>query len=745
MAAFDTLHEKVRRWIWQQKWEGLRDVQERAIPILLAGDRDLIIMAPTAGGKTEAAFLPILSRLVSEPAKSGDGFQAIYVSPMRALINDQFGRMDSLCADMDIEVTKWHGDVSASVKAKARKNPSGIVLITPESLEALLVRRGKEVGRLFLGLKYVVIDEMHVFLDDPRGKQLQSILHRIDLASNAQPARVGLSATLADGLAARSYLRPLNPERVEVLPPGPGAPSIKLQVRGYVRPSDFKAPKPGEATEDADFVDPAEARMTKDIFNAHRGHRSLIFAGARNKVETLTVGLSEMGQAAGVPEEFFAHHGNLSKEHREDAESRMKDRSRPASIVCTTTLELGIDVGDIEMVAQLGPGHTVSGMRQRLGRSGRRPGQHAVMRVYVTEMELADSLHPIDALRAHTVQTIAMLRLMQRGWNEPSIGSQLNLSTLLHQIMALVGQHGGATAAQIRDVLLKSGTFSSVDVPMMVKLLKRMGDPEVGLLEQASDGTLLPGQTGERLLESRDIFSVFISPEEYKVVTDTGRMIGQVPSSNPMTPGSMLILGGRRWKIIEIDSTRKELSVRSARGGTPPIFSGDPVLPAEEVVKEMRAVWENFEIPPYLDPTAKELLVQARIIYDRLGLRNSSVARHNGQILLFPWVGEHKNRALVLALIAAGLEPQPLGIAISVPEHQEAQLVRALNALANGPTPDPLPLAALVSNKSIEKFDLFLGEDLLAIVWATDRLDCSELHKIAERLMPSVALSRPLP
>jgi ATP-dependent Lhr-like helicase len=245
----------------------------------------------------------------------------------------------------------------------------------------------------------------------------------------------------------------------------------------------------------------------------------------------------------------------------------------------------------------------------------------------------------------------------------------------------------------------------------------------------------LPGQTGERLLESRDIFSVFISPEEYKVVTDAGRMIGQVPSSNPMTPGSMLILAGRRWKIIEIDSTRKELSVRSARGGTPPIFGGDPVLPAEEVVKEMRAVWEDFEIPPYLDPSAKELLVQARITYDRLGLRNSSVTRHNGQILLFPWVGEHQNKALVLALIAAGLEPEPLGIAISVPEHQESQLVATLMELGDGAAPDAMTLAALVANKEIEKFDMFLGEGLLTSTWAMDRIDVSGLTETVRTLL----------
>ena len=449
MTAFDSLDEKVRRWIWQQGWEGLRDVQERSIPILLAGERDLVIMAATAGGKTEAAFLPIVSRLAREPPAAGSGFQAIYVSPMRALINDQFGRMESLCGEMDVQVTKWHGDVSESLKAKARKNPSGIVLITLESLEALLVRRGKEVQRLFRGLRYVVVDEMHVFLSDPRGKQLQSVLHRIDLAAGAKPVLVGLSATLADEQVACAFLRPLEPSRVDVLPPNPGGPSIKLQLRGYVRADRFKQGRRSKADDDnAERVDPADTAIARHLFETHRGHRSLIFAGSRGAVETITVRLSEMGEAERVPEEFFAHHGSLSREHREHAEGRMKDRSRPASIVCTTTLELGIDVGEIEAVSQLGPGHTVSGMRQRLGRSGRRPGQAAIMRVYVKEAEIDDASHPLDALRVQTVQSIAMLNLMLRKWNEPPEPGRLHLSTLLHQIMALVGQQGGVTAAE---------------------------------------------------------------------------------------------------------------------------------------------------------------------------------------------------------------------------------------------------------------------------------------------------------
>jgi ATP-dependent Lhr-like helicase len=739
MSAFDSLQEKVRRWIWHQGWEGLRDVQERSIPLLLSGERDLIIMAATAGGKTEAAFLPIVSRLASEPSAPGGGFQAIYVSPMRALINDQFGRMESLCSDLDIEVTKWHGDVSESVKARSRKNPSGIVLITPESLEALLVRRGKEVARLFRGLSYVVIDEMHVFLGDPRGKQLQSILQRIDLASKARPVRVGLSATLADEKAAREFLRPLEPNRVDVLPPGPGGPQIKLQLRGYVRPVHFRHQPQQKGADGKEVVpeDPAIVALTRHLFETHRGHRSLIFAGARGKVETVTVALAEMAEAVGVPEEFFAHHGNLSREHREHAELRMKDKSRPASIVCTTTLELGIDVGDIETVAQLGPGHTVSGMRQRLGRSGRRPGQSAVMRVYVTESELTDTSHPLDALRAQTVQSIAMLNLMLRKWNEPPEPERLHLSTLLQQVMSLVGQNGGITAAEAWDILIGAGTFTGVDITLFKRLLRRMGEPEVGLLEQAKDGTLLPGPAGERLLEGRDIFAVFISPDEYKVIAEGGRAIGQVPGTNPFSPGQMLILAGRRWRIIEVDAERRELAVRPAKGGTPPIFGGEPRPPVDGVVEEMRRVWENLYIPSYLDTAAKQLLVEARTTYDRLGLRSSSVAHHEGQILLFPWVGDRKQQALILALARADLEPAPLGIAVGVSAAHREPLVNTLSALAVRP-PDALELAKLVKNKVIEKFDPFLGDELLDLAWARDRLDIASLPALASELLRSL-------
>jgi ATP-dependent Lhr-like helicase len=708
-----------------------------SIPILLRGDTDLIITAGTASGKTEAAFLPIASRLAAEEPRAQLGFRAIYVSPLRALINDQFGRMESLCAELEIEVTKWHGDVSASIKAKARKTPQGILLITPESLEAILVRRGQEASRLFRGLSYVVIDEMHAFMDSPRGKQLQSILHRIDIAAGfPRPVRIGLSATLADEEVSRSFLRPLDPGEVTVLPKLAAEQELKLQVRGYIAPSRRLKPQrtnsdDEEAPEETD--DLAEKAIAVHLFDTLRGRRSLIFAGSRSMVETTTLKLSELSERIGVPEEFFAHHGSLSKEHREEVERRMKDQSRPASIVCTTTLELGIDVGAIEAVAQIGPGHTVSGMRQRLGRSGRRAGHPAVMRVYVREEALSETTHPLDALRHTTIQTIAMLNLMLREWNDPPVPGRLHLSTMLHQILALIAQHGGISATTAWDKLVKSKVFEAVDLDLFKALLRQMA--KVQLIEQAADGTLLPGAEGERLIESRDIYAVFASPEEYRVVAAGGRAIGRIPVDNPVVPGQFMVLAGRRWRVTEVDSTRKEIVVVPASGGRPPRFFGDPRPPSDVVVKEMLEVYKAIAVPVFLDAQAIHLLEEARVTFDRIGLRHSTIVRHDGQLLLFPWIGERRQQALVLALIRAELEPTPLGLAVAVPAANEVALIAELSRLAISEPPDALELASFVEQKAIEKFDGYLSDELLTIAFARERLEVSDLPEIASSLL----------
>jgi ATP-dependent Lhr-like helicase len=732
-SAFEQLHEKVRRWIWRQGWTELRDIQERSIPVLLDGKRDLIIAAGTASGKTEAAFLPIVSRLAWDERPAGAGFEALYVSPLRALINDQFGRIETLCEEISLPVIKWHGDVAASVKARARKNPRGILLTTPESLEAILVRRGPEAARLFAALSYIVIDEMHAFMDSERGRQLQSLLNRVELAAGRRLPRVGLSATLADMRTSAAFLRPLDPDGVDVLESKTRSQELRLQVRGYLQPR--LKPRQGREDEDEAPEDPALNHIIRHLFDTLRGRRSLIFAGSRQSVELVTAELCGLCEALGVPEEFFAHHGSLSREHREEAERRLKQDDRPGSIVATTTLELGIDIGHIEAVAQIGPGHTVSGMRQRLGRSGRRAGQASVMRVYVTEMPLDERTSPLDAMRPSTVQAIAMLNLMLRRWNEPQQLGRLHLSTLVHQILALIAQHGGLTAAQGWGRLVESGVFPAIDRPLYLDVLRRMGHPEVKLVEQAPDGTLLPGEEGERVINDRGFYAVFMSPDEFKVITDRGKTLGNLPVDNPVMSEQLIIFAGRRWKVLEVDPGRKEILVTRAHSGRPPVFGGDGLPPHDEVVAEMRRVYEDIAIPPFLDAAAVGLLTEARETFDRLGLRHASVRRDDDNLLLFPWVGDRAQMALILALAEHGVTAASSGIAVVVFRKNRSALPGALQALAAGPPPDAVALARIVPDMKRSKYDAYLGDDLLARCYASDRIDAARVPTVAAGLL----------
>lgn len=228
--AVDLLAEPVRRWIFRQNWARLRDVQEKAIPKILAGG-DVVISARTAAGKTEAAMLPLLTRLISRRAEGADGFGVVYVSPLKALINDQHRRLEDLCSTCEIALHRWHGDVSAGDKRRARDRPSGVLLITPELLEATLVRRGREVAALFGRVEAFVIDELHAFIGTERGIQLQSILSRIEVATGGQLVdRVGLSATLGDMRLAAAALRPGAASPVEIIEGRDAGSAIKLQI-----------------------------------------------------------------------------------------------------------------------------------------------------------------------------------------------------------------------------------------------------------------------------------------------------------------------------------------------------------------------------------------------------------------------------------------------------------------------------------------------------------------------------------
>lgn len=726
---FELLHPGIQRWIWDQGWDDLREIQARSIPAVLEGRADVIIAAATAGGKTEAAFLPILSAIAGQ---DGPGFKALYISPLKALINDQWRRLDGLCERLDIPVVKWHGDVSASVKQRAVRTPTGVVLITPESLEAILIRRANDLARLFGDLRYVVIDELHAFIGSERGVQLLSLLRRFELATGRRAPRVGLSATLGDMRAAAAHLRPEAPDNVVIIETRGGGQELRVQVRAYL-PDPIDAVTAGP---DAPPPEPAGVfdKIANQLFAKLRGSQNLVFAGSRQLVELYADRLRERCERLKLPNEFFPHHGNLSRELREEVEQRLREGALPTTVVCTTTLELGIDIGAVESVAQIGPPRSVAGLRQRLGRSGRREGKPAILRIHIPEKPLAEATHPFDWLRPDVVQSIAAVRLLVERWYEPPETRALHLSTLLHQTLALIAQRGGATAKDLYAALCGLGPFGAVDGALYAELLRAMGHPDRALIEQAPDGSLMLGTRGEKIVDHYGFYAVFKTDEEYRVASG-GRVLGTVPVDKPLAPDSFIIFAGRRWKVLAVDPQAKLISVEPARGGSPPTFGGgDGAMTHDRLVTEMRAIYREETLPGFLDPQALDLLAQARQAYRDLSLDRTGMLAAGDRVLLIPWVGSKKLETLALALKLHGLSCLQFSLGLEVQDTDPETVLAALAAIAEGPRPDPLALAAVAGTKATFKFDEFLTEELLCADFAARWLEPDTAPRLARAL-----------
>lgn len=725
-AAFHRLHLGLQRWIWEQSWTELRDAQEEAAEPILAGDTDVIIAAATASGKTEAAFLPICSSLVEQPAAQGRGVQVLYVSPLKALINDQYGRLDQLCERLEIPVHRWHGDVARSRKARVLRDPGGVLLITPESLEAIFAIHGPRVPSLLGGLRYVVVDELHSFIGAERGAQLRSLLHRVEIALRRHVPRIGLSATLGDMAAAADFLRPGRGESVRVIASADEGQELRLQLRGYVATEPrldaqaaAAADRAGREVELEDVIGGDRLAISEHLYDSLRGSDNLIFANSREQVETYADLLARRSERHRAPNEFWPHHGNLSKDLREQAEARLKERSQPVNVVCTSTLEMGIDIGTVASIAQLGAPMSVSSLRQRLGRSGRR-GDPAVLRVYVTEEEVARQAPPPDALRPELVQSIAMIRLLLGRWYEPPVAGDLHLSTLVQQVLSLVAQHGGVRAGEAYGTLCGPGSFAGVSQGLFAMLLRALG--EADLITQASDGTLLPGLKGERIINHYSFYTAFTTPEEYRLVSE-GRSLGTLPIDYPLTEGALLVFAGRRWRVLSIDAEHRVVDLAHSPGGRPPRFGGTQSPVHDRVRREMLAVYQETSVPPYLDATARELLAEGRENFVRYQLAGRAVLSWGADSLLFLWAGDRVMGTVAVALAARSLEVSKDSLALTVSGASPQQLREHLEAmLADGP-PEATLLAATVANKETEKYDWVLKGRLLDTAYAARSLD----------------------
>lgn len=708
-SAYDSLDPRVRKWVYKQGWSALRPLQESAIPAVLARDRDVLISAGTAAGKTEAFFLPACSAI----AGITSGFGIVYISPLKALINDQYRRLNSLGEALDMPVTPWHGDVPQSKKKKIRTNPSGILLITPESLESLLINSSGWLKQAFSPVAYIVIDEFHAFIGSERGMQLLSLLNRIDhvLGRHANPVpRVALSATLGELDKVPELLRPDKRLSCETVTDSNSSSTLQVQVKGYLE----RVTKKGEEPQRS-----AEEQVCADIFRLCRGDSHLVFANSRKRTESIAATLSDMCEENVVPNEFFPHHGSLSRELRETLEARLQQGNLPTTAICTMTLELGIDIGKVQSVIQVTPPHSVSSLRQRMGRSGRRDSQ-SVLRMLISEQELTATSSIVDHLRLQLVQSMAMIRLMiSKRWFEPADTRQMHYSTLLHQILAITAQWGGVRADQLWTQLCQTGPFRNIDVNDFKSLLKHMGANS--LLTQLASGEMVIGAEGEKLTNHYTFYAVFNTPEEFRIITGN-RTLGTVPVDSPLLPDQHIIFGGRRWKVTQIEVEKKVIYVEATKGGQPPHFSGGGMSVHDIVRQEMLAIYRenDYRIAigskrvDYADATARSLFAEGGDNFKRYNLQNSHFISDGQHSYVLPWMGDKVVNTITALLMRSSFKASSFAGVIETQGASVSSVQRALKEILLSGLPSESELAADVPEKYLDKYDDYLPESLLA-------------------------------
>lgn len=716
-SSFHLLDERIQRFIWAEGWESLRDAQEAAIPLILPGERDVIVAAATAAGKTEAAFLPALTHLLQREVPG----LIVYISPLKALINDQFGRLERLCEQLEVPVWPWHGDISSSSKTRFLSKRQGVLLITPESLEALLCNRGTAVSAVFGEAAFFVVDELHAFIGSERGKQLQSLMHRIDVAIGRKVPRIGLSATLGDMRMAADFLRPGAGEQVDVVESKASGAELKVLVKGYEEPAIVQS---DDEKEDSEPSTPG--LIAAHLFKVLRGSNNLVFPNSRREVERYTHLLNEMCLKQQVPNEFWPHHGSLSKEIRSETEAALKQKEQPASAICTNTLELGIDIGAVKSVVQIGPPPLVASLRQRLGRSGRRKGEPAILRGYCIEDAL-DPRSSLDSLlRLGTVQMAAMISLLLQKWFEPPRSKGAHLSTLVQQVLSVVAQRGGATIGQLYALLCAPGTpFQGLAKDEFAQLVKQLGAKE--LLAQDSSGLLLHGRLGEKFVNHYSFYAAFAADEEFRIVS-SGRMLGTLPVSQMLTQGQRILFAGKTWLVENVDEPQKTIFVVRAGGGVPPLFSGGAGRVHTRVRQKMRRLLESSEPLPFLDDVAQRFVAEGRQHYADRGLSTECVVDLGRELLLLTWLGDAANEAIAALLIRRGFVANLAGPGVEVRKDGHTT-EEVLDALGDAAVDEPPPLDVLLQdakNLQREKWDWALPDDLLRNTYASLNLDLDE-------------------
>lgn len=622
VSAFHRLHPRLQEAVVARLgWGALRPIQEAAGGVIGRG-ANAVVLAPTAGGKTEAAIFPILSGILEDqeaaPGAPG-GVAALYIAPIKALLNNQRERLGRYTEMVGLRRAVWHGDVSAAERRAFLREPTELLMTTPESLEVMLISPKVDTAALFAGLRWVVIDEIHAMAGTDRGAHLMSVLERIAPHSRHDVQRIGLSATVGNPEAILGWMQGSSRRAAVVvdLPRPPVRRSLVVQYR------------------------PTMEVLAQDAAAAAKGRKSLLFCPSRAMTEETAALLKRAGTAV------FVHHSAVSREERERAEERFT-HGTDACIVCTSTLELGIDVGDLDRVLQVDAPDTVSSFLQRMGRTGRRPGQ-----VANTTFLCASS----DAV----LQAAALIGLARRGWVEPVTLGGRCWPVLIHQVLAMTLSGGGVTPEAAWRQLQRAPDFRGIRRAEFDRLLGWMlRDGGLALL----DGRLLPGPKAERRFSRRnfmDLYAVFESPQSYSVETGEGHPIGTLSQGfvDRLSDGvSCFLLGGRPWIVRQIRHSDRIIGVGPAPRGTLPTWGGfTPQFLSRALCEEIRAVLRADEVWPWLSPEAAAVLKEWReALQPLLAGDGIEEAEEGGEAEVRWWTfaGGRINSTLRYALLAVG-------------------------------------------------------------------------------------------
>ncbi|OSM06740.1 DEAD/DEAH box helicase [Magnetofaba australis] len=537
MSSFENLHPAVQHHIVNSLgWPSLRPLQESSIDPIMKG-RNAILLAPTAGGKTEAAIFPIFSRMLKE---NWQGLSVLYICPIKALLNNLEHRLESFGNLIGRRVALWHGDVKDSKRLKIANDPPDILLATPESIEVILVSRRIDHRILLQNVKAVVIDEVHAFAGDDRGWHLLALLERLTHLTGRDIQRIGLSATVG------------NPEELLQWVSGSSKSEglvINPPVRDAVKP-DVQVDYVGNLSNAAIVI----SRL-------HRGEKRLVFCDSRNQVEKLSVELRGLGV------ETYVSHSSLSLDERKRAEAAFS-QGQDCVIVATSTLELGIDVGDLDRVIQIDAPFTVSSFLQRIGRTGRRPGSSRNC-LFLTTSE--------DAF----LRAMGLMRLWADGYVEPITPPPLPFHILAQQIMALALQESGIGIRAWREHICGMPGFAEMELNDQNTVLQHMLIEGI-LFEDG--GLLIMGDEGEATFGRRnfmELMSVFLSPPMFTILHGR-KEIGQVHQNSFQTnkeAPAVLALAGQSWRVTHIDWNRHIAYVEPSkeRGSSRWVGGGQPM------------------------------------------------------------------------------------------------------------------------------------------------------------------------